>query len=91
MGRSGSGRQSREGLSRQADRKPITHQEGLDGEENCADLERGRPLVLENVKADAPQLVDVRVVHTRQEPYLTCRVMSWLVMGMVNGWVELSL
>ena len=32
-------------------------EERLDGEEDGADLEGGRPLVLENVEADAPKLV----------------------------------
>lgn len=45
----------------------LTHQEGLDGEEDGADLKGGRPLVLEDVQADATELVDVGMVHLGQE------------------------
>ena len=45
-------------------------EEDLDAEEDGADLQRGRPLRLEHVQADAPQRVDVGVVDPRQEPRL---------------------
>ena len=39
----------------------------LDRQQDGADLQRRAPLVLENVKADAAQFVDVRVVHFGEE------------------------
>lgn len=44
-------------------------QQRLNGEEDGADLQRGTPLVLENVQADAPELVDVGVVDFRQKAH----------------------
>ena len=45
-------------------------EQGADREQDLRDGERRRPLVLEDVQADAPQLVDVRVVDPSDEPYL---------------------
>ncbi len=39
-------------------------------EKDGSDLQRGTPLVLEDVQADAAQLVDVWVVDLREEPDL---------------------
>ena len=39
-------------------------------EQHRADLQRGAPLVLENIEADAAQLVDIRVVDLCEEPHL---------------------
>ena len=44
-------------------------EEGLDREEDGADLEGRGPLVLEDVEADAPELVDVRVVDLGEEAH----------------------
>jgi len=45
-------------------------QQCLNAEQHGANLQRGRPLVLEDVEADAAQLVDVGVVNARQEAHL---------------------
>lgn len=44
-----------------------TYQKSLDRKENGADLQGGGPLVLEDVEADAAELVDVRMIHLGQE------------------------
>lgn len=44
--------------------------QGLDGEEDGPDLESGRPLVLQDIKADAAELVDVGVVDLCSEEHL---------------------
>ena len=46
-------------------------QQGLNGEQHGANLESGRPLfILENVKADAAEFVNVRVVDFGSEQNL---------------------
>ena len=45
-------------------------QQGLDGEEDGADLQRRAPLVLQDVQADAPQPIDVRVIDLGEEAHL---------------------
>lgn len=45
-------------------------QQRLDGQQHGADLQRGAPLVLEDVQADAAQPVDVRVVDLGDEAHL---------------------
>ena len=42
-------------------------EEGLNREQDGADLEGGRPLVFQDVQADAAQAVDVGVVDTGEE------------------------
>lgn len=41
----------------------------MDTEQNCADLKSGRPVVLENIQADAAESVDVGVIDAGQEAY----------------------
>mmetsp|Transcript_18048 Transcript_18048/g.68440 ORF Transcript_18048/g.68440 Transcript_18048/m.68440 type:complete len:218 (+) Transcript_18048:39-692(+) len=48
-------------------------QQRLDAEENCANLQSWRPLVLQDVQADAAELVHVGVVDPREEPHLGWR------------------
>ena len=55
-----------------AARPPHGHRAGraherLDAEQDRADLQRGRPLVLEDVEADAPELVRVGMVELGDE------------------------
>eukprot|EP00315_Gephyrocapsa_oceanica_P012014 CAMPEP_0185288548 /NCGR_PEP_ID=MMETSP1363-20130426/3459_1 /TAXON_ID=38817 /ORGANISM="Gephyrocapsa oceanica, Strain RCC1303" /LENGTH=111 /DNA_ID=CAMNT_0027884427 /DNA_START=356 /DNA_END=691 /DNA_ORIENTATION=+ len=45
-------------------------QQRLDREQHGSDLQRGAPLVFEDVQADAADLVDVGMVHLRQEAHL---------------------
>ena len=45
-------------------------EERLNREEDGADLQRRAPLVLENVEADAPEPINIRVVDFRQEANL---------------------
>jgi len=40
---------------------------GLDGEEDSSDLEGGRPVALQNVKADSAESVDVGMVDLGEE------------------------
>lgn len=54
-------------------------------QQHRADLQRRRPLVLEDVEADAPELVDVGVVDLGQEAHLGRRH------GVVLGQEELEL
>lgn len=42
-------------------------QKRLDGEEHRADLQRGTPLVFQNIQTDSAQFVDVRVVDLGEE------------------------
>lgn len=42
----------------------------LDAEKHRPDLKRGRPLVLQYVEADAPELINIGVVDLRQETNL---------------------
>lgn len=68
--------------TKREDRKRGTHrvgrrEEGLDREEDGADLEGRGPLVLEDVEADAAQLVDVGVVDLGQEAHFRGR--HWVV------------
>lgn len=44
-------------------------EQSLDTEQDCADLESRRPVVLQNVQADATQPVDVGVIDASQEAY----------------------
>jgi hypothetical protein len=44
-------------------------EESLDTEQNCADLESRRPVVLQNVQADATEPVDVGVIDASQKAY----------------------
>eukprot|EP01084_Bolivina_argentea_P143793 252456_1 len=44
--------------------------EDLDAEEHLANLERGGPLVLDDIEADAAELVDVGVVDAGEEAHL---------------------
>ena len=48
-------------------------------EEDCSDLESGAPLVLEDVKADAAELVDVGVVDLGEESHF--RRFEWVAGG----------
>jgi hypothetical protein len=45
-------------------------EQGLNAQQNRANLKRGAPLVLENVEADPAEPVDVGVVDPRQESHL---------------------
>ena len=45
-------------------------EERLDRDEHCSDLESGAPLVLEDVKADSADLVNVGVVDLGSEEHL---------------------
>ena len=55
--------------------------QGLDGEEHSLDLEGWGPLVLEDVKADTAELVDIWVVDLGSEENLWCDhwVLLWQV------------
>ena len=44
-------------------------EQGLDTEQDCADLESRRPVILQDVQADATEPVDVRVIDASQEAY----------------------
>jgi hypothetical protein len=44
-------------------------QQCLDTEQDCADLESRRPVVLQYIQADAAESVDVRVIDASQEAY----------------------
>ncbi len=44
-------------------------------QQHCADLKRGAPLVLEDIKANASQLVNVGVVDLCQKPDLQVHMM----------------
>eukprot|EP00982_Pelagococcus_subviridis_P010038 30962-Pelagococcus_subviridis.AAC.9 len=45
-------------------------QQRLNGQQHRSYLQRGRPLILQDVQTDPPQVVYVRVVDLRQEPHL---------------------
>eukprot|EP01006_Ploeotia_vitrea_P044530 TRINITY_DN66836_c1_g1_i2.p1 TRINITY_DN66836_c1_g1~~TRINITY_DN66836_c1_g1_i2.p1 ORF type:complete len:150 (+),score=17.12 TRINITY_DN66836_c1_g1_i2:40-489(+) len=57
-------------------------QQELDGEADLVDLQRRRPLVLEDVQADAAELVDVGVVDLGQEAHLGRH--HWVVVAQIQ-------
>jgi hypothetical protein len=59
-------------------------QQGLDTEQNRANLQSGRPVVLQYVQADAAKSVDVRVIDASEEAY------PWWAHRVVVGEEELE-
>lgn len=57
-------------LANETKRRPQLPRLRAAPEQHCADLQRGAPLVLQDVQADAAQLVDVGVVDLGEEAHL---------------------